>query len=621
MMNKRIVRSRRWLVLGVLLFLLALFVPSATAQSYSFSVPEMTMQVYVQPDASARIVYDITFENSSYGHAIDIVDIGTPHADYDFSNMKASIDGVALSVIRKSEYVKPGVEIHLGNRSIAAGERGTFHFEFTMPNMVYQDTTRKDYASLQITPTWFGSQFVSGSSEINIAVHMLPGIEPDEVLYQDVAFTDKVIYEDLVVAIWQQTGYVTGPHLVGVSFPQRGMTRVVRQTMLDLLFKWFEENPGVRLLAGAVFFVLFGFLYFRFTGWTGFSAFVLLSVGLIWLFITNPAIHLCSFLPLAPLIFLNEGRRHRQRKSYLPAIAQVEGGGIKRGLTAPEAAVLLEMPLNKALTLVIFGSLKKDILRQVQATPLTVEVVDEFRTKKSLKPGLRAAHRTKAAQKKGTVLHKYEQPFLDLLEDHAGVPVAEIDFSGPMIKLVERVAARVKDFDLSDTQDYYRRIIRRAMQEAQAIEEIPEREKVLDRNFEWILLDDGYPTVFGPHRGYHYQPVWTRPVVVGDRPAAPSAPSGRPAPGGRTAFGDVAASFAGWAENTMGSMASAISPGSLQVERAIGGVIDLSGMDKVTVDVFAALAEASASGGGGGGGCACACAGCACACACAGGGR
>ena len=45
------------------------------------------------------------------------------------------------------------------------------------------------------------------------------------------------------------------------------------------------------------------------------------------------------------------------------------------------------------------------------------------------------------------------------------------------------------------------------------------------------------------------------------RPSAPSAPS---IPG-TTTFGDVASSFAGWAENTMGSMASAISPGSLSL--------------------------------------------------------
>ena len=77
----------------------------------------------------------------------------------------------------------------------------------------------------------------------------------------------------------------------------------------------------------------------------------------------------------------------------------------------------------------------------------------------------------------------------------------------------------------------------------------------------------------------------------------------------------------------MGGLAGAILPSSLNVPNTKGGFVNLSGVDKVTGDVFQALAKASTSSGGskggrgGGGGCACACAGCACACACAGGGR
>ncbi|NIV32326.1 MAG: hypothetical protein GWN58_23645, partial [Anaerolineae bacterium] len=159
----------------------------------------------------------------------------------------------------------------------------------------------------------------------------------------------------------------------------------------------------------------------------------------------------------------------------------------------------------------------------------------------------RAWQRIKAAQKSGTVLHKYEQPFIGLLEDHASVPVMEIDFGSAVKKLVKHVATRVEGFDLSDTQDYYRQIIHRALQEAQAIEEISAREKVLDRDFEWILLDDDHPTVFEAD-DHTYRPIWMRPLVTRDRAAPPatskmlSAP-GRSAPGGRTTFGDVAASF------------------------------------------------------------------------------
>ena len=58
--------------LALMFFVLVVFVAPAQAQNYSFSVPELRMQVFVQPDASAHIVYDITFSNNSFGQTIDI---------------------------------------------------------------------------------------------------------------------------------------------------------------------------------------------------------------------------------------------------------------------------------------------------------------------------------------------------------------------------------------------------------------------------------------------------------------------------------------------------------------------------------------------------------------------
>lgn len=614
-------------VTGILRFLAAVLLVSlsstrAVAQNYSFSVPSLKMQVFVQPDASAKIVYDITFANRPGAHAIDVVDIGTPHAGYRLSNVAASIDNTPLRDIRKSEYVDPGFEVHLAGKTIPSGGQGTLHVEFTMPDMAYQDTTNDKNASLRITPTWFDGRFVRGSTQIDVAIHLLPGVEPEQALYQMRPFSAKAVFgEDKhTVVAWQWPNErLTGPHMVGVSFPKRGMTRVVHISMWGLLVKWFEESPQARLWAGGLFLIGFGVLFFRFSGGTGISVFVVICLVLGFLFVVKPAAHLIAFVPLFGLIVWNEWYLLRRKPRYLPAVAEVEGGGIKRGLTAPEAAVLLELPLAKVLTLVVFGLLKKRIIRQVQADPLTVEVNKPFRVPADMQGnvGQPAKFYRSAARQHKTVVHNYEYPFLFLIESNAGKPVSEINFSVPVKQLVERVAGRIKGFDLSDTQDYYRSIVRRAMTEARSIGEIEQRQQVLDRNFEWLLMDDDYPTVF-TGRGYHYAPVWMR----GSTSTPTAAPSGHvPSPGGRTSFSDVAASFAGWSENTMGSLASAISPDTLNFTGTHPGVIDLSGADRVTSDFFQALSEASSSGGGGFSGGGCACAGCACACACAGGGR
>jgi len=174
----------------------------------------------------------------------------------------------------------------------------------------------------------------------------------------------------------------------------------------------------------------------------------------------------------------------------------------------------------------------------------------------------------------------------------------------------------MKCFDLSDTKEYYQAIVRRAVEQAKAIPDIPAREQALDRDMEWILLDDGYPTVFNTP-SYTYRPIWARPSGGG---VLPSLPSGGGSRSFTPSFSNVSAGFAGWTENTMGSLAAAISPSSLPSMAGKSGFVNLSGVDKATGDVFKALGSSSGgsrSGGGGG----CACAGCACACACAGGGR
>ena len=621
----------------------------APAQEYSFSVPKLQMYSTVQPDGSLKIDYTIEFHNNPRAHIIDVVDIGTPHEDYRLGEIQAWIDDKSLRDIRPSSEVHPGIEVHLDNGAIMPGGTGTLRVLFTMPKMVYQDTTREDYASLRITPTWFGEKFVTGNTQIQVAIQLPKGVKPEEVLHQGLPFTQKALTKQGVVVYWGfPNERLTGPHLVAVSFSKSDLQfikpeeheeikkekgnlfltkekiPVIKQTPIDLLLKWFSESTEARIVCGLIFLALFAIVFFRFSGGTGFSVFFILSGLACLVFYISPPWHLISLPAVVVLIGLNEWLLGKRKMHYMPPIAQVEGGGIKRGLTAPEAAVLLELPIAKVLALVIFGMLKKGVLRQVSADPLAVAVDDEFQLKSDsllTDEQQRTQFYRDAGQKKGVVVHAYEQPFLFLLQKNPGKVVKDINFGVPMRQLIAGAAGRMAGFNLRDTQDYYRSIIKRAAEQAAAIGDIPQRQATVDRNFEWILMDDHYPTVF---YGWPYQPMWMRggPMPM---PGAPSVPGSVPNIPGQTTFKDVAASFSGWAENTMGKMASAIGPGALGTGQSAGGFLDLSGADHVTGDIFKALADSATSGGGGGGGfgggCACACAGCACACACAGGGR
>lgn len=537
-------------------------------QTYSFGVPLLVMDVALQPDGSASISYDITFSN--YGSPIDIIDIGTPTDVYNLNAMEASIDGVALSDIRTSEYIDTGVEIHLGSNAIPSGGTRTLHLEFAISDLVYADTTNDANASFQITPTWF--ETVQGTGDIEIRVATLPGVAPDAVLYQDVPFTDKIQDKaGRVVTVWYLDDVsMTEAHRVGLSFPREGFTQIKTVTFWDLLGRWLV---GVLPEVGR-------------------------TLGFCAPFVT----------PLIVIFVVFRGITRAFKPDYLPPIAQVEGGGIKRGLTAPEAAVLLELPLTKVLGLIVFGMLEKKLVRQIYVDPFTVEVEEAYRTagREDLTDDEpRNRYRREVARQKGTVIHQYELSFLDVIESHSGVAIRSLPVFGPMEMLVKSVVEKMKGFDLSDTQDYYRRVIERAMKQAKAIGDIQQREAYLDQYLPWVMMQPNYKPALSVG-GHNYWPMWARPVATtaagGTAVAGAGKPSGSGSPS-TTTFGDVSSSFAGWAETTMAGMATAILPTVLNEPSAVssnGG---------------------SSRSGGSHSSCACACAGCACACACAGGGR
>ncbi|MDF1562193.1 MAG: hypothetical protein P1V51_04070 [Deltaproteobacteria bacterium] len=593
----------------LLLVLLSLARPTAAEALYAFEVNSVEFQATVLPDGDVRLRYDIVFTNLPHAEAIDVVDVGMPKPGYSIGSMIGWLDSNALHDIRPSTYVDPGVEVHLGYWAIPPGATRTFSFEASVTDLVFSDTTDDELASFQITPTWFGDQFVTGTTDLKIAVHLPEGVDPERVLHQGVPFQARALFQDHAVATWHfPATRFTGPHKVGLSFPRDVMEpgAVIEMTLWDLFWLWWVGNETVRGVIGVVLAILLLVFFLRFTGMTGWTV-IVIALGLGTLFyVTRPGFALAMVFVVPLLCFLMERALRKKRRDYLPPIVSVEGGGIKRGLTAPEAAALLEVPPGKVLTLVVFGLLKKKIISQLRADPLKVEVEGPYKRD----PKKRRA----AAAKAGVVLHTYEHAFLDAMQEGDGQDLKEISFGPAMKELFQHVADRVSGFDVKETKAYYQYIVSKAWAQAQGLGEIEQRTAAVDRDLEWLLLDPDYDGHFGHwhHHGYHYRPVWARSGGLGDLAGAAASGGGDHVP----SVSDITGSFSGWAEGLASDVASAVLPG----ESGGGGFVDLSGIDRTTGDIFEALAESGGSGGGGGGG-GCACAGCACACACAGGGR
>ena len=163
-------RARVMLRIAALLMIL-LPCGAAYSQDYLFQVPRLEMTVLILTDGSAAIGYDMDFRNEAGAHAIDIVDVGFPNETVDRTT--AYLNGQDVYNMRTSEYVKPGYEVGLPS-PIEPGDSGRFEFYMLAHDMVYQDVTRDDSASFQITPTWFGSKYVRGYTDVTAACSFHP---------------------------------------------------------------------------------------------------------------------------------------------------------------------------------------------------------------------------------------------------------------------------------------------------------------------------------------------------------------------------------------------------------------------------------------------------------------
>ncbi len=534
---------------------MALLAWPALAQDYSFTLDKNISHVYVNSDGSVDLEYYLTFTCDEGAHAIDIVDVGMPNSYYELSSVTASVDGTMITDIRPSEYVKPGVEVHLGDKTIQPGQTGTLRLRARVPRMVYYDRDDKSYTSVEFSPTWFGSQYVHGTTFLEVNFHFPPGVTGDETKYHYEKFTSWSTQDDRIVFTWrnpQASG--STQYTFGIGFPTQYVDTVYSAPAFNFLGAILDKVCGSQWLWIVLFFI----------GWSG-------------------------------ITWLGGIFQKRRRMRYLPPALSVEGVGIKRGLTAVEAAILLEVPLNKVLTMILFGLLKKGMVTVQSDKPLKLKKVEP--------------------PPEGVELRGYEKRFLEAITTKR--TLSERQLRKMVVKLIKDVNEKIKGFSRRDTVAYYRDIVKRAWEQVAAGETPQVKSQRIDEGLEWTMLDEDFDgkmrrtfrdePVFLPRWWWGYQP-WVASSGGGGsaaRPATGRTGGGTPIelptlPG--AAFADtLVTGVEGVADRVVGS-----------IEKFTGGVTQTTNPPSV---------RASSGSGGGGYGCACACACAGCACACAGGGR
>jgi hypothetical protein len=567
--------SMRWKKLSILfigLSVLLCLAPPSYAQDYSFSLDQHVVDVWVNQDGSASLEYAFTFTCDPGAHPIDVVDVGLPTGDYRISDIRGDVDGLLIDRV-DSDYQGSGdhgVAVWLGSAAIRPGQTGTVHVIVgRVGGMVYEDSEDREYASTEFSPTWFGSEFVHGTTDLTVRFHLPPGVQPEEPRWhrspsgwpQDQPDT-ALDSEGRVLYTWRNpTAAPDRQYLFGASFPRQYVDEAAIQQGPSPIDQFFAA-------LGAVLSVICPLL--------------------------------CPIVAFIALFAIAKRTQRNRRMKYLPPSMKVEGVGIKRGLTAVEAAILLETPLNRVLTMILFGLLKKRAVTVLDDDPLRVEITEPRPEK----------------------LHPYEETFLEAVKKDG--TLSESKMRTLMVDLVKAVNNKMKGFSRKESVTYYKSIVGRAWEQVEGAETPEVRAKQFDEQLEWTMLDEDFDDrmgrtfrtgpVFVPTWWGHYRPwLRTAPGQPARTPAKATggAPSSRPSgpvslptlPG--AAF---AASMVRGVQNTAGG-----------IVRNVAGFT--GGVTKVTNPPPKPSTSSFSSGRSGGCACACACACAGCACACAGGGR
>ncbi len=541
------------------LFIFFTYLPGI-AQTYLFQVTSENVDVYWNDDGTLTVAYQFAFQNSPQADAIDVVDIGAPTADYDIREVTASIDGHPLSRIDKSPYVKNGVAVELGQYAIPPGSNATLQVVINkIQNVLYADSQDSNYASAVFTPTWFGSEFVEGLTNLTVTFHLPNGVQPEEPRW----------------------------HTAPPGFPEQPATGYDQNGRIT--YTWI--NPAASAATQYKFGASFPKKYVPATAIVAQS----LNVEDIVNFIIGLICILLPFL-IVFIVIYSFIRGYRRKSQYLPPKIALEGHGIKRGLTAVEAAILMEKPLDKILTMILFALIKKGAVKVVSKEPFELETIEPL--PENLRP--------------------YELDFIKAFQKKSKNERQEA-LQECVIGIVRSVQEKMRGFSRKETIDYYKNILQTAWKQVEEANTPEIKSQKFDENLEWTMLDKDYDdrtrTVFS--QGPVFVPIWWSrydPTFSSGRAPSSSIPSPSTSAGPAQISlphlpgSDFAASMVKGVQNFSASVIG-------NIESFTGKVTSKTNPEPVSVR------SSSSRHTSGGCACACACACAGCACACAGGGR
>jgi len=578
------------LLIIVLLGVFALPAP-VSAQDYAFKVTAMEVEAYIEEDGTLSIWYLFEFQNLPSGAPIEYIDIGMPSSSYSLSAIQGEVDGKTISEVESSPYVTNGFALNLGNDAIPPGQTGTVTAWVSGVEDVvtpYDNGDRENYANFQFSPTWFDSAYdKSSGTEYRVTIILPPGVGTEEGVYyypnnwpgadtpDDIGTTAA---ENRMYYSWYtDNADLHSQYTFGVAFPDQ---YIPAETIVKSIPSGggSTTSGGSSGIVSSIFNALganvccfgFGLLFMGIFGWSIYQG----TVG-----------------------------AQKRKMKYLPPKMKIEGHGIKRGLTAVEAAILMEQPMDKIMTMILFGTIKKNAATVEQSDPLKLTVADP------LPEGL----------------HQYEIDFLNAFKESDAKRRSSLQKM--IVDLVNSISNKMKGFSRKETIAYYEDIMRRAWKMVEEAQTPEVKSEYYDQTLEWTMLDDDYAErtrrtfvggpVYVPVWWPRYSPTYRRNIgrIGGTTPSVGKVSTGGSSSSSPSLPHIPGSDFAAGVVNGVTGMAAGV----------VGNLTSFTSGITTRTNPIPVTSKSGSGGfrGGGGhsGGCACACACAGCACACAGGGR
>jgi len=501
--------------------------------SGTYHIEKQWIKIWINKNGTIDLLYNLTFVCDTGDFRW--IEIGQPNGDF---TILSCVDQYNHSLTATKKIVGDWAGATINFEVLLPGQKIMTILLTNVDRMVWEDEMNPGNVSMMFTPSWWPDAWIN---DLKIAVVLPEGVGKNETLHGENKwnnlFSDPQ-EEGKLVAYWNQSNLPPDTKFpIATSFPS------------GYVDNWYSKSPW---------------------DWLGG---VLTSLVL-------PVVAISIFAVAAVVLF-----RNLRRFPYSKPGFSMEALGIRKGLTAVEAATLLDVNPRRILTMILFGLMRKEAVTIVETKPkLRLQVVSTA--------GLRY----------------YEDWFIDAIVFQSRVgTLSDKGLSSLILKLLREVDKKVKYYCRTDTVKYYQKTVEKAWNQVRKAGTPEVKAEVFNEELEWLMMAPRFKSRVKrtfrrgeeiPVQSSWWLPYWTTHYA----PSHVRGAEGKPV----TAESLPGVQFANAAVTTIESTVGRI---VTNVEAFSKSLIPVTPSSEAKASSERAPVSR--------GGCVCACASCACACACA----